>query len=687
MASFLTNLKARVKTSSPRIRRETLNGREYIVVPTRLMVSGVLNGSKGPLFYPQEEINKDEGAWNGMPLVVYHPVRNGQNVSARDPDILNSQGVGFVFKANTRKGPLDAESWFDVEKTRKVDKRILDNIESGKPIEVSTGLFTTNEPAPANASHKGKPYDFIATDYRPDHLAILPDQTGACSMDDGCGVLMTNGGMGSGKAPELVPLSRDLGYETHSDKPRITKATLEKAFDSTGFVTTSSEDGEGLIIQQNSKSVAKTLIEKGWNHDSYQVKNGERTESLSKSSNRITLCGEGSRTVVYATRGHNMLTNGGPGSGPRPGGGKGSNAQKLSNKAQKLSLKAYHSRETIDHAKAAVAHEDAAKAYPKDSYDQLNHLSQAKSHDTSTYLGTRIDSVKSGRPLHNQEEESAMTQEERDAVVNTLTTNCKCQVANQYDETDRDYLESLDDKKLQKLATNRQRLIDAEVLEKTVREGLGNPKLTVNAMPAMLAAALKKKAGAKTAQPGSPAEEEAEGEPVENDMVSGNDSGAGSVSNSRTAKPLSEKEWLATAPPSIRRAVLNSQRIEAKERTSLIEKLVANIQDEDKAERMQKRYEGMDTETLQDLADTLPEPMQEPSFNQRFPQGFSYNGDIRQRQDSPRQALYAGAGAPIGNRSQLTANAEKEMKETIEAMTPPTLNYAEISKENSNRKK
>jgi hypothetical protein len=33
-----------------RSRRETLNGREYIVAPVTLIVPGVLNGSKGALY-------------------------------------------------------------------------------------------------------------------------------------------------------------------------------------------------------------------------------------------------------------------------------------------------------------------------------------------------------------------------------------------------------------------------------------------------------------------------------------------------------------------------------------------------------------------------------------------------------------------------------------------------------------
>jgi hypothetical protein len=174
-----------------RARREVRNGREYLVAPLTLIVPGVLNGSKGPLLYPPDEIRKDYSAWNGMPLVVYHPLVNGQHVSARHPQVWETQEVGRVFNAVIDQyGKLKAEGWFDVEHTMRVDDRVVAALNAGIPIELSTGLYTDNEPAPRGANWNGRPYSHIARNYRPDHLAILPDQVGACSVNDGCGVLV-----------------------------------------------------------------------------------------------------------------------------------------------------------------------------------------------------------------------------------------------------------------------------------------------------------------------------------------------------------------------------------------------------------------------------------------------------------------------------------------------------------------
>lgn len=174
-------------------RRATLHGRDWIVAPLSMIVPGILNGSKGPLLYPEEECERSAESWNHIPLTAYHPELNGQHVSARDPDVIDRQGIGVVLHAKYANGKLRGEGWFDVEKTAKVEPRILNALERGQPIELSTGLFTDNYPAPPNANHHGRGYDYVARNYRPDHLAVLPDQVGACSLNDGCGVLINAG--------------------------------------------------------------------------------------------------------------------------------------------------------------------------------------------------------------------------------------------------------------------------------------------------------------------------------------------------------------------------------------------------------------------------------------------------------------------------------------------------------------
>ena len=93
---------------------------------------------------------------------------------------------------NTRfeDNKLKADAWLEESRLKAVDKRILTAINENKMMEVSTGLFTDNESMAGEFN--GKPYEAIARNYRPDHLAILPDLKGACSIEDGAGLLRLN---------------------------------------------------------------------------------------------------------------------------------------------------------------------------------------------------------------------------------------------------------------------------------------------------------------------------------------------------------------------------------------------------------------------------------------------------------------------------------------------------------------
>lgn len=188
--STLQHLAINLTASRKLVRKDTMEGREYTVVPMVMMKEGVLNGSQGPLYYPPEEIAKLPEVWNHKPVVVYHPQINGQGVSACSPDILTAQKIGVImntkYDAETKR--LLAEAWIEEVRCKKVDNRVWKAIEDEKPMELSTGLFTENE-AVENGKFGDRPYTFIARNYKPDHLAVLPDQVGACSLKDGAGFI------------------------------------------------------------------------------------------------------------------------------------------------------------------------------------------------------------------------------------------------------------------------------------------------------------------------------------------------------------------------------------------------------------------------------------------------------------------------------------------------------------------
>lgn len=180
-----------VGNMSSLVRRESLDGRSYYVSPVVMIVEGVHNGSSGPVYYSSEELAKFPEVWNGKPVVIYHPDLEGKPVSACSPAIFEKQTVGTLFNTAFSGGKLKSEIWMDIEKTMKIDPRVIHMLEDGAILEVSTGLFT-EEDEEANGVWNGEKYSRVAYGIRPDHLAILPDQVGACSVQDGAGTPRIN---------------------------------------------------------------------------------------------------------------------------------------------------------------------------------------------------------------------------------------------------------------------------------------------------------------------------------------------------------------------------------------------------------------------------------------------------------------------------------------------------------------
>jgi hypothetical protein len=315
---------------SGKTRRAQLNGREYIVAPMTMLVPGVLAGSKGPLRYTPEDVANDHQQWSDMPLVVYHPTRLGMNVSAQDPkwknDILEKSGVGVVRKPVIRNGgKLGAEAWFDVEKTRKVDPRIIDSLNRGKPIELSTGLFTENEEAPIGSQHNGKSYTHTARNLVADHLAILPDQQGACSIKDGCGVLVNT----------------QLLANTWSDAAREASAAARKKGTRAALMGETAPRVRSLAAAAKAATIKADNATQSGNADAKSL-HAEAAKSHMDLANRFlrnktpaTVAAqrhiEAAESHQSAVNAHNNSTNnsssgwqvlnGGPGSGPHKGSG------------------------------------------------------------------------------------------------------------------------------------------------------------------------------------------------------------------------------------------------------------------------------------------------------------------------------------------------------------------------------
>lgn len=158
-------------TNSTQPKLKTFDGKKYLVVPVVMAKAGVeMNGGV---------INEDQfhaESWNGVPVTYGHPKdSSGNDISANSPDVLEKWSVGQIFNAKVEDGSLKAEAWVNVEKANEIDDTLIARLQAMDNIDVSTGYFSELE----NNEYKN---------IKPNHLALLPNEVGACSFDDGCGV-------------------------------------------------------------------------------------------------------------------------------------------------------------------------------------------------------------------------------------------------------------------------------------------------------------------------------------------------------------------------------------------------------------------------------------------------------------------------------------------------------------------
>ena len=127
------------------VRKETLRNQSYTVYPVVALVEGVLHASTAQ--YPElalaEEFGMFPAGCNGRPVLISHPKIEGSYVSASMPQLWESEVIGLLFNTAMDGNKLRSEVWINDEWADAVqDQESIAHLRSGKPLEVSTGLFT-----------------------------------------------------------------------------------------------------------------------------------------------------------------------------------------------------------------------------------------------------------------------------------------------------------------------------------------------------------------------------------------------------------------------------------------------------------------------------------------------------------------------------------------------------------------
>lgn len=179
---------------------------DYQVFPVVMLVEGVHQGvGSAPVYYPPSTLEASAALWNNVPVTIGHPVStDGEHILVNhDGTIVQQWSVGHVSNVRADNGKLRAEIWLNQARVQQVAPGLLDFLQNGGQLEVSTGLLALEDGQAG--TWQNEEYTSTVQEILPDHLALLPGSTGACSWSDGCGVRWN-----VRKEPHLIIHSVDL---------------------------------------------------------------------------------------------------------------------------------------------------------------------------------------------------------------------------------------------------------------------------------------------------------------------------------------------------------------------------------------------------------------------------------------------------------------------------------------------
>lgn len=256
------------------LKRKELNGKTYLVGPIIMAREIVMN----KLMYPASELKTSVPHWNGCPVVLGHPKdEDGAHISANSPDVLEEVGVGLIFNTSVdAQNRLRAECWIDMDSLDK-NEAFKKLIEDGEVIEVSTGLFTVHEKK--TGKFKGRNYEAIARNYKPDHLAILIGETGACSVEDGAGFPRVN-------AKELMEVNSLSGGDLYAMLAKAVRVSFKGTDGSWPYYIDSVDDS--VIFERYNSALGS--------YDTFKV-----AYTLSEDETKVSFSGTPKKVLVRKT--------------------------------------------------------------------------------------------------------------------------------------------------------------------------------------------------------------------------------------------------------------------------------------------------------------------------------------------------------------------------------------------------
>lgn len=189
----LVNISSLVVNSE--IHTEVIEGVEFTVIPSKTMPKNVVMNS---ILYDEKEVEAAISTLNMSPVTIGHPVVNGKFAPASDP--ISQAAYGILGAHNRVKGKTDDGRWV-VEKLIPTEqlqntergKKLAEAIKHKRPIHTSTGVYLTKEPE-IGVNAMGQKYTSRAKIDRFDHDAILLNEVGAATPEQGVGIFVNADG-------------------------------------------------------------------------------------------------------------------------------------------------------------------------------------------------------------------------------------------------------------------------------------------------------------------------------------------------------------------------------------------------------------------------------------------------------------------------------------------------------------
>ncbi len=214
--SARTRVNVSVTVNAAAIRIELHNNRRHLVLPSYTLPDNVIMNNG---LYPHDEIEKAYATLEGTFAPLSHPTLDGKFIPAGTPEAINAHHIGAFNRNVERRGDrIYVEKWVDIDYALNTEggKALLDRVNYdpktetllGTPgaVHTSTGIFLYQDMAANGAGYKWTARNMVM-----DHDAILLNEQGAATPEQGVGLLVNS------RVEDAVPLQvndvlADLSY-------------------------------------------------------------------------------------------------------------------------------------------------------------------------------------------------------------------------------------------------------------------------------------------------------------------------------------------------------------------------------------------------------------------------------------------------------------------------------------------